>query len=259
MPGNMTLVVVGDFDIDKMRLAILSSFGTLPAELLPERLFRVPPPPSVFNEVQSTLEPILGSDAEVGMVFRTVGMTSADYYTFYVLQSYLDTRLYESLRIEEGLAYSPESEIGALRDYGVLVVHADVELKAQDRVLGLMQKEIERLQMPLDADTVEQVKRKLLLQMVQGYESNSELADYYAASVFEYETSGELIDQEARIEQVSVDDLHRVAMQYLSMDRAVVFREVPTLTYARFYAGLALLVFISVVGIGYALYRRYGR
>jgi len=259
MPGNMTLVVVGDFDIDKMRLAILSSFGTLPAELLPERPFRVPPPPSVFNEVQSTLEPILGSDAEVGMVFRTVGMTSADYYTFYVLQSYLDTRLYESLRIEEGLAYSPESEIGALRDYGVLVVHADVELKAQDRVLGLMQKEIERLQMPLDADTVEQVKRKLLLQMVQGYESNSELADYYAASVFEYETSGELVDQEARIEQVSVDDLHRVAMQYLSMDRAVVFREVPTLTYARFYTGLALLVFIAVVGIGYALYRRYGK
>ena len=257
MPGNMTLVVVGDFDIDKMRLAILSSFGTLPAELLPERPFRVPPPPSVFNEVQSTLEPILGSDAEVGMVFRTVGMTSADYYTFYVLQSYLDTRLYESLRIEEGLAYSPESEIGALRDYGVLVVYADVELKAQDQVLGLMQEEIERLQMPLDVETVEQVKHKLLLQMVQGYESNSELADYYAGSIFEYETNGGLVDQEARIEQVTVDDLHRVAKRYLGPGRAVVFREVPTLTHSQLYMGLIATLAMIVGGAGLLLHKRY--
>jgi predicted Zn-dependent peptidase len=257
VPGNMALVVVGDFSVGEMRQAILDTFGTLSTGQLPERPFRVPPPPRVFSEVRSTLAPVLGSDAEVGMAFRTVGMTSADYYTMFVLQSYLDSRLYETVRIEDGLSYSPASEGGALRDYGVMLVYADVELEAQDRVLNIMKKEIERLQEPLDTETVEQVKRKLLLQMVQGYESNSELADYYANSVFEYETSGGLVDQEARIEQVSVEDLHRVAKRYLSLDRAVVFREVPTLTYGRFYAGIALLVILLLAAAGFVLYRRY--
>ena len=257
VPGNMALIVVGDFNVDEMRQTIVASFGTLPAGQLPERPFRVPAPPHEFKEVRSTLEPVLGYDAEVGMAFRTVGMTSADYYTLFVLQSYLDSRLYETVRIEDGLAYSPMSEGGALRDYGVMLVHADVELDAQDVVLDIMKREVARLQEPLDAETVKLVKRKILLQMVQGYESNSELADYYANSVFEYETSGGLVDQEARVEQVTVNDLHRVATQYLSLDRAVVFREIPALTYTRFYAGIALLLMLVLAVTGFALYRRY--
>jgi predicted Zn-dependent peptidase len=257
VPGNMALIVVGDFDADDMRHAIVDSFGSQPATSPPERPFPVPPPTEVFGEVQSTLQPILGSDAEVGMAFRAVGMTSADYYALHVLQSYLDSRLYEIVRIESGLAYSPASELGALRDYGVLLVYADVELEAQDRVLGLMRQEIERLQEPLDNETVELAKRKLLLRMVQGYESNSELADYYADSVFEYAASGRLVDQELRVEQVTAEDLHRVARQYLSPDRAVVYREVPTLTYSRFYAGLLLLVLVMAGGAALLFHRRW--
>ena len=259
VPGNMTLIVVGDFDVDVMRHAIVNSFGTLSAGLLPERPFRIPPPSDEFGEVEGTLEPLLGSDAEVGMVFRAVGVTSADFYTFYVLESYLDKRLYESIRVENGLAYSPASLLAARRDYGVFAVYADVDLEKQDQVLGLIRKEIERLHMPLDAETVEQTKRKLLLQMVQGVETNSEVADYYVGSVFEYETNGGLDDEEARIEAVTVDDLHRVATKYLPLSRAVVVHEVPTLTYARFYTILSILAFAVVAGIGYALYARYRR
>ena len=112
---------------------------------------------------------------------------------------------------------------------------------------------------PLDAEIVEQTKRKLLLQMVQGYESNSDIADYYASSVFEYESNGGLVDEESRIEAVTVDDLHRVATKYLPLSKAIVVHEVPTLTYAQFYTVLTLLVFVVVAGIGYVLYKRYGR
>ena len=259
VPGNMTLIVVGDFDIGVMRQSIRNSFGTLSASLLPERPFRVPPPSEQFGAVKSTLQPILGSDAIVSMVFRAVGMTSADYYAFFVLQSYLNTRLYESIRVENGLGYSPTSELFPMRDYGVFIVSSDVELEAQDEALGLMRKEIERLHIPLDTETVEQTKRKLLLQMVQGVESNSKLANHYANSVFEYETNGGLVDEEARVESVTVDDLHRVATKYLPLNRAIVVHEVPTLTHTQFYTALALLVFVVVIGIGHALYRQYRR
>lgn len=257
VPGNMTLIVVGDFDVDVMRHAIVNSFGRLSAKLLPERPFRVPPPSVEFGEVEATLEPLLGSDAEVGMVFRAVGVTSADFYTFSVLKSYLDTRLYESIRVENGLAYSPASLLAARRDYGVFIVYADVELEAQDQVLGLMRKEIERLHMSLDPETVEQTKRKLLLQMVQGFESNSDLADYYVSSIFEYETNGGLIDQEARIEEVTADDLHRVATKYLPLSRAVIIHEVPTLTHSQFYLGMMATLLMIVGGVGILLHRRY--
>ena len=259
VPGNMALVVVGDFDVESMRTAIKRTFGAIPAQPVPDRKWRVPPPPHTFAGVQSTFNPVLGSDAEVRLVFRAIGITSADYYPFYVLAEYLDTRLYEMIRIEGGLAYSPVSELGSLRDYGVLLAYADVELDMQDRALELLQAEIARLQQPLDAGAVELAKRKLLLRMVQGYESNSELADYYADSVFEYETGGSLVDQEARIEQVTAADLHRVATQYLPLDRAVVFREAPALTYSQFYLGLVLLVFVLVAVLAVVLHRRLRR
>jgi len=259
VPGNMTLIVVGDFAADVMRQAIVNSFGSLPATSPPMRPFPVPPPPEVFAEVQSTLQPVLGSDAEIGMAFRAVGMTSADYYVFHVLQSYLDSRLYETVRIKGGLAYSPNSELGALRDYGVFLVYADVELETQDQVLGLLRQEIERLREPLDNKPVELAKRKLLLQMVQGHESNSELAGYYADSVFEYETSGGLVDQESRIEQVTAEDLHRVARQYLSLNRAVVFREAPTLTYSQFYTGLVVIIVLIGEILVLVVHRRVRR
>ena len=93
--------------------------------------------------------------------------------------------------------------------------------------------------------------------MVQGYESNSELADYYAGSIFEYETNGGLVDQEARIEQVTVDDLHRVSKRYLGPGRAVVFREVPTLTHSQLYMGLIATLAMIVGGAGLLLHKRY--
>ena len=87
----------------------------------------------------------------------------------------------------------------------------------------------------------------------------SELADYYVNTVVEYEKNGELVDKEARIESVTVDDLHRVATKYLPLNRAIVVHEVPTLTYTQFYAALALLLLVLTVGIGHALYRQYTR
>jgi predicted Zn-dependent peptidase len=259
VPGNMALVVVGDFEPAAMHAAIRATFGRLPARPLPERKWRVPPPPRNYQAVESTFSPLLGSDAEVGLAFRAVGMNSADYYPFYVLAEYLDARLYETIRVESGLAYSPASELGSLRDYGVLLAYADVELDSQARALRLMRSEIERLQRPLDEATVELAKRKLLLRMVQGYESNSELADYYADSVFEYEARGEPVDREARIERVTAADLHRVATRYLAPERAVVFRETPTLTYTQFYLVLVLLALVLAVIAGLLLHRRLRR
>ena len=259
VPGNMALVVVGDFDAEAMLDVIGETFGSIAARPTPDRKWRVPPSPQVFAAVESTANPVLGSGAEVGMVYRAVGMTSADYYPFYVLAAYLDTRLYETIRIQGGLSYSPVSELGSLRDYGVFIAYADVELDMQDRALDLLRAEFARLQAPLDAEAVELAKRRLLLRMVQGYESNGELADYYADSVFEYETGGTLVDQEARIEQVTAADLHRIATRYLRPDQAVEFREVPTLTYTEFYLALVLLVIAAGVVLAMVLHRRLRR
>jgi len=259
VPGNMFLIVVGDFDVDEMRYAIKNTFGTLPEKALPERPFRVPPLANDFGEVENTLRPILGSDAGIGLIFRAIGVTSDDYYIFYVLESYLNARLYERIRVENGLAYSPGSSLAARRDYGAFMVYAKVELGAQDEVLGLMREEIERLHIPLDTEIVEQTKRNLLLQIVQGFESNSEVADYYAGSVFEYESNGGLVDEEARIEAVTVDDLHRVATKYLPLSKSIVVHEVPTLTYVQFYTVLVLLALALAVGVVYVPYRWYRR
>ena len=68
--------------------------------------------------------------------------------------------------------------------------------------------------------------------------------------------NGELVDQEARIEQVTARDVHRVAKQYLALDQTIIFREVPTLTYTQFYTGLLLLALIAIGVIALLLHRR---
>ena len=77
--------------------------------------------------------------------------------------------------------------------------------------------------------------------------------------MFEYKTGDGLVDQEARIEAVTVADLHRVATQYLRPDLAVEFREVPTLTYANFYLALVLLALLAAVVLAVVLHRRLRR
>jgi predicted Zn-dependent peptidase len=259
VPGAMTLVLAGAFERDEMLARIAETFGSLQPRALPRRGASTASALEVPARVSGTFNPVLGSEGQVEIAFRTDGYRSPDYYALTVLEEYLNARLYERLRTELGLAYAPEAMQMNFEDYGVFYASGDVDLDAQDAALAAMEDELHRLRAePLDAASVDQTRRKILMRRVKGYEANADIADYYVSSLYELSQEGRLVNYEDRIEQITPLDLHRVAMRYLAPERAVVIRDAPTLTYTRFIV-IAVATLLMAAWVALRAVRRLHR
>ena len=162
-----------------------------------------------------------------------------------IIQHYLDFRLGEEIRIKRGLSYSPGVWRETLSKFGLFSIYADVNLDDIDEAMEIIETEIINLvEESMDSELLEKSKLKILLQNVQGYESNAQFADYYASDYVYFKEKGYFEDIEARIEAVSPDDIARVAKQYLSLDKGIRIYEIPTLTTTQFYMVISLLVIL---------------
>ncbi len=260
-PENMTLIVVGNFDRPAIVGQIRRTFGVLPRGAGPYGKIVTPPLPSGGPvSVSGTFAPFLGSSGYVGAAFRTEGSDSPDAPALTVLSSYLDRLLYELVRVERGLSYNPEVAANLKPDYGILSVTADAALPKLDRVRKLIEKVLARVSVtPPTAAEVELTKQKILLQWVQGYETNAGLAGFYARSVHDLIRTGRFPDYEHDIEAVTAGDVVRVVKKYLVGGREVLIRGVPSVTYTRFFTVLLLIAAAVLLVLVFKLARTWRR
>jgi predicted Zn-dependent peptidase len=197
------------------------------------------------------LSPLVDSEAEVGIVYTSGGYLSPDFYPSWFIENYLTDRLYKKLRIEEGLSYSPFSEIDNYPETGVWYIYADTGLDTITEVLGLIEAEINELVLkPIGEEQLSLMKDKLLMSIVQGYESNTEIADYYANSLHELEKFGSLIREEDEINALTAAEVQRVAKEIFGKSPPIVYHNTPTMTYTQLgialgILGLVLLYFLT--------------
>lgn len=242
VPGNMALIVVGDFEREPMLDLIRNSFGQIPRTPSPHRELPAPGPPEDYEDETGTLSPLLRNDAVIGILYVIPGFWSDDIFPLMIIEHYLNFRISEEIRIKRGLSYSPGVWRDTLSKFGLLSVYADVNMDDIDEAMGIIKAEISKLVAEsMDGELLEKSKMKILLQNVQGYESNAQFADYYASDYVYFKEKGHFQDVEARIEAVTTDDIARVAKKYLSLDRGVLIYETPTLTTTQFY------ILISVI------------
>ena len=256
VPGNMALIVVGDFDRSNVLQQIRRTFGTIPSGPLPERMKTGNKKSSSFDPVTGTLSPFLSDDANIGVMYRLPGYWSDDHYPMMVLEEYLHYKVSEVIRIERGLAYAPDTWSYRTDQFGLFGVYADVNIDDIDDTLLLIKREMKSLtDNYLSEELLEKSKLKILLRSVQGYESNSEFADYYSTQYVLFKKNRVFENVEQKIEAVKLDDIERVVKEYLTEDKAVTIYETPTLTYTQLYILLSLL-FILVVVTAFLLYVR---
>jgi hypothetical protein len=133
-------------------------------------------------------------------------------------------------------------------DYGILSISADTGVRNLDRVRDLIRQVIDQIgRNPLTREDVERTKRKMLLQWVQGYETNAGMANFYAGNLYDFERFGRFRNYEEEIEAVTAADVNRVAAAYLRSDRRVDIRGDPTLTYTQFYAAMGISFLLAVM------------
>jgi predicted Zn-dependent peptidase len=257
VPSNMTLVVVGSLDRDSLVSQIKSTFGNLTPRVSNGNKVVTPPYPDGARTVSGTLSPLVGSDGAIGFFYRTDGSGSPDYYALWVTWKHLERQLYEKIRVDKALSYSPASAYRATGDYGAFGIATDVNLDTMETAKTLLEQEIENVrQGRMKSEEIEVAKQRILLDRVQGFESNSDIAAYYVTSRFQLEKTGKLVSHEDSISKVTSEDVQRVANKYLRADRQIIFWSTPTLTWTQFVVGLGIFV-VAIPSAGFYLLRRF--
>jgi len=243
VPDNMALIIVGDFERAPMLELVKNTFGRISHSPTPRRELPAPGAADDYEQETGTLSPLVSNDAVIGIMYAIPGYWSKDIFPLMIMEHYLDFRLGEEIRIKRGLSYSPGVWRETLSKFGLMSVYADVNFDDIDEAMDIIRTEIGKLvDESMDSELLEKSKMKILLQNVQGYESNAQFANYYASDYVYFKEKGHFQDVEAEIEAVAPEDIARVAGKYLSLDRGVVIYEIPTLTTTQFYVMLSVVV-----------------
>jgi zinc protease len=218
-PNNAILVVAGDVPLQGALDKIKTIFGRIPRRSLPPR------PSYIFQTVNpETIR--LETDLPYGMValtFRFPGFNSGDYAAAQVLSDVLSSRrgdLYglvpEGKALFAQFSYDtmPKSGLG----YAIAGFPADAN--AEDLLKQVRQILADAVKNGVPADLVEAAKRREVASAEFQRNSVSGLAMEWSGAVAVEERNSPQDDVDA-IQRVTVEDVNRVARQYLNFDHAV--------------------------------------
>ncbi|OTH18285.1 M16 family metallopeptidase [Pseudomonas aeruginosa] len=207
VPGNMTLILVGDLD-PRLPAYLTRTFGTLEDHELPER--RELPAAHGHAEARRTLitRPF-GEGAMLHWIYPEPD--DADPDAMVLLQAYMNDALYADLRVRRGLTYGPSTDRQVFANQGFFSLDADVErsdLPATEAALrelldGIRQHGLD----PVRFKRVQFAERARLAWSTQG---NAALADYYWGSLADYE-DGHFPNEERRLAKVSLQQANALA------------------------------------------------
>jgi predicted Zn-dependent peptidase len=174
-PRNMTFSAAGNLDHDDFVAQVEREFSSLAASsdnLVPEATAPVATPHITLKRKKS-LEQVqlcLGVPAPPVNDVRRYGV----YLLNTMLGGGMSSRLFQSIREDQGLAYSIYSEMSPFRDTGSLCVYAGTAVDKTERVLRLTLQELRRLKEETVSDVeLKRAKDQLKSNMVIGLESSS--------------------------------------------------------------------------------------
>jgi len=225
-PNNAVLVIAGDVDPDKVLATVKRLYGTIPPRTIPAR------PEVVLGPVKSEAF-TLDSDLPFTLSFtgyRMPGSSDPDFAAAHVLADVLGSQRANVYGLTvQGKALQSGAQLGQtfpksslLFVYGALP--ADADAKAFDATLAAVVADYAKNGVP--AELVDAAKRNEIAQNEFNRNSIEDLASAWSeALAAEGRQSPD--DDVAAIAKVSVDDVNRVAKQYLDATLGVTANLVP--------------------------------
>ncbi|MFZ5897079.1 MAG: M16 family metallopeptidase [Myxococcota bacterium] len=223
-PDQLTMVAVGDIAIESFISSMKFNFGSwqgnaVPRRALPEPISAPPSGPAI-----SLLNaPSLG-EAAITVGARGVAWNSPDFHALVLLNTLLggsfQSRLNMNLRERMAYAYSPFSTFGIWRGTGPFLVHGKVDADDTADAITRIAGELTRVRNePLSDTELRELKRAATRRIPLLFAT---LADTVAA-VSQLAVHDQPINTYAllaeRIQQVTPEDLQRVARAYLAPEQ----------------------------------------
>lgn len=219
-PDRTFLVVAGDVTVDGIRSRAEKLFGewTVPGEAPAIGETKIAPGPRV-ERIDRDL-----TQANLVWGHGGVARSNPDFDAIRVMNYILggggfSSRMMESIRVREGLAYSVYSQFRGTALRSSFQVGLQTKSASTGRALELVRSEIRRIQNePVSETELDDAKKYLTGSFPLKFDSNSEMALFYAAVEF-YGLGDDYAEQyPARIEAVTREDVQRVAKKYLHPD-----------------------------------------
>jgi zinc protease len=229
VPNNMTFVAAGDLEQHKMLAQIQAAFAGATARrdlAHPRQPEPVQPAPRA-RVVRRPFEQTLTGIAFPITAFEHPDTAYVDLLAI-VLGGGDSSRLYRNVKDRERLVHAIHASSYTPVDPGVLLVDAALEPERMEETLQAISSEIDRLRSfgPSEAE-VERARVNLLAGEVhekETMEGQARKYGFYVALTRGLEAEKEYLD---RIRRATVEDVRRVAVEYLRPERASVVALVP--------------------------------
>ena len=219
VPNNAVLVIVGDVDPAATLTQVKDIFGGIPAKTLPER------PDFNFQPVTSnTLK--LDTDLPYGLTaitFRLPGANSPDFAAAQILSDVLSSergKIYDL--VPQGKALFAEFSYDTLPKSGLgyAIAGFPAGADATQQLADIKRILSEEIAAGFDSDLIEAAKRREIFSAESQKNSVSGLASAWSEAVA-VEGRNSPDDDINAYRRVTVDDVNRVAKQYLDFDHAI--------------------------------------
>ena len=210
--GNLVIAAAGSLNHAHVRDLVSAAFDSCGADA--ERLDVTPPTPNPTLVIK---------DKDLEQTHLCLGTRShpqdhEDRFASYVLNTLLggsmSSRLFQNIREERGLAYSVSSSLMSYRDAGAFTVYSGCDASAAPEVIALVAAELRTLKKsPVPAAELQRAKDHLKGNLVLGLESTTSRMSQLARSEMSFGRQIDLSENLAAIDDVTADDVQRVAAE----------------------------------------------
>ncbi len=220
-PNNAILAIVGDVTADEAFAGAERAFGNWQRVELPPVKAEEPPPPT-RRAVVVDRPGAAQTEIRVGNI--ALPRRHPDYLALDVAMKILGgeggNRLHRVLRSERGLTYGASADLNALKDTGDIVAETDTRSEKTAEALRLMVEEIVRLQRQrVSSRELSDAQEYLTGSFPLTIETPSAIALQVLNAIFYGLDLNDLQTYRERVNMITVDDIQRVAQQYLRPDR----------------------------------------
>jgi zinc protease len=218
-PNNAILVIAGDIDPQSTLLEVKRLFGDIRPKKLPPRPAVRLPPPRAATFTMSTDHP----NGMAMIAVRTPGLDSRDFAALEVLADVLDSRRFALFGlVPQGKALNADFSLDPLPQAGIAYATvsfaAGQDPKALEGNIRSILADVVKHGVPADLVAAAKLQERRAAEFQKN--SIADFASDWSDALALYKVSSP--DEElAQIEKVTVQDVDRVAREYLDLDHAV--------------------------------------
>lgn len=227
-PSNMTTLIVGDVDTQKVLSKVQSSFN---------QEYRKPVKKSFRKEhpIQTQRRNTEYTDTQSGYMmigFRGTDISNKDTFALDVLAEVLgggkSSRLYRDIKEQKGLAYSVSATNGSFRDDGILYITANFTPQNVEKLEKAIFADVSYIQKyGITEEELERAKKKLIQDTYYSRESTANIASELGYIITLTGNSVLYKDYVSGIKKVSSADVKCVAQKYLGLNKSAVSLVLP--------------------------------